>query len=94
MEEKEYYWVDTPVWKEPSEKLVPSWWRNFLLNSHHMTPIAVTSDSTYTMYEIALNEIMNHKLKSFGGEYFPSIVKSRLRFDSEAGFTFFLLKWS
>jgi hypothetical protein len=94
MEEKEYYWVDAPIWREPSETLVPSWWRNFLLNSHHMTPITVTSDSTYTMYEIGLNEIMNHKLKPFGGEYFPSIVKSRLRFDSEAGFTFFLLKWA
>ena len=93
MEESEYYWVDAPTWAEPSKTLVPSWWRNIIIYTHqHQDPT-----SQYPDYERLRNEIINSELERFSGQYFPSYlptVKSRLRFDSESGFTAFLLIWS
>ena len=89
--EKEYYWVDAPDWKEPSLIYVPSWWRNMIFNCHEVN--VREQGSQYCTYERE-NEIMTGELKPFGGACISDDYKTKLRFDSEAGFTFFLLKWS
>ena len=91
MEESEYYWVDAPTWAEPSETLVPSWWRNMIFNSHEVN--VREQGSPYCTYE-RQNEIITRELKQFGGACITVVYQTRLRFDSEAGFTMFLLKWS
>ena len=93
MEEKEYYWVDAPTWAEPSEKLVPSWWRNMIFNCHEVN--VRERGSPYCSYERE-TEIISDELKPFGGSCVvdADYKTTRLRFDDESGFTMFLLRWS
>jgi hypothetical protein len=91
MEESEYYWVDAPVWDEPSEMLVPSWWRNLIFNCHEVN--VRESCSPYMQYA-RQNEIIDREIKPFGGACISIDYKTRLRFDDESGFTAFLLRWS
>ena len=93
---KEYYWVDAPTWQEPSDIHVPSWWRNMIFNCHEVN--VRERGSEYMDYERQI-EIISRELKPFGGECVPIVdqtrdYKTKLRFDDESGFTFFLLKWA
>ena len=87
----EYFWVDSPIWQEPSETHVPSWWRNMIFNCHAVN--VKERGSPYCTYE-RQNEIMSRELEPFGGECVAVDYKTRLRFDDESGFTFFVLRWS
>jgi hypothetical protein len=91
IEDVEYYWVDAPFWKEPSDIYVPSWWRNMIFNCHEVN--VREQGSPYCTYE-RQNEIMTGELEQFGGACVSIDYKTRLRFDDESGFTFFLLKWA
>jgi hypothetical protein len=88
---KEYYWVDAPVWREPSNIHVPSWWRNMIFNC---TAVQVRERGIEYMDYERQNEIISSELKPFGGECVQVDYKTKLRFDDESGFTFFLLKWA